>query len=219
MKALARIAKLVKLYREGKPGGVAIDILSLSMGYYHETPEDKLFDSTLHDILEDLGKNGVMVVASAGNDATSRPSFPAAFTPWVDKKGSYPPVKDCVPIVSVGALNPNGRTDALFSNAGPWVRVYVRGAALVSTMPAFQGGLQAVARSKAFGRDRESIDPDDFRGGFGVWSGTSFAAPFYAGRLASALVNQMEPAGVVLPKGEAVERAWKVVEEQTSIRQ
>jgi subtilisin family serine protease len=218
VKALSRIAKLVKLYREKKPGGVAIDVLSLSMGYYHETPDDKLFDSTLHDILEDLGRNGVIVVASAGNDATSRPSFPAAFTPWTDNQGPYQPDNDCVPVVSVGAKNPNGQTDALFSNAGPWVRVYVRGASLVSTMPAFQGGLQAVARTKAFGRDRESIDPDDFRGGFGVWSGTSFAAPFYAGRLASALVNQMEPEGVVLPKKDAVARAWKVVEEQAKIK-
>ena len=34
---------------------------------------------------------------------------------------------------------------------------------------------------------RESIDPDDFSGGFGVWSGTSFAAPVLAGQLAAQL--------------------------------
>ena len=53
--------------------------------------------------------------------------------------------KTVVPIVSVGALNPNG-TDALFSNAGPWVRAHAQGASVMSTMPAFQGGLQPVAR-------------------------------------------------------------------------
>jgi subtilisin family serine protease len=96
-----------------------------------------------------------------------------------------------VPILSVGALNPNRITDALFSNAGPWVRSYVEGAALVSTVPAFQGSLQPLARSTAFGRIRENIDPDDFRGGFGVWSGTSFAAPLMAGRLAAYLAQHL----------------------------
>ena len=126
------------------------------------------------------------MVCSAGNDATSRPSFPAAFGPWSDGKGPVQPDPASLPIVSVGALNPNRTTDALFSNAGPWVRTYVPGRAVVSTMPPFQGGLQPMARTEAFERTREAIDPDDFRGGFGVWSGTSFAGPLVAGRIAAA---------------------------------
>ena len=139
-----------------------IDVLSLSMGYYHETPEDLLFDPTMYDILRLMGECGVAVVCSAGNDATARPMFPAAFAPWADGKGGVPATKDVVPVVSVGALNPNG-TDALFSNAGPWVRAYAPGAvgdehaaAHVPGRPGADGphrGLQRV---------RESIDPDDF---------------------------------------------------------
>jgi subtilisin family serine protease len=34
---------------------------------------------------------------------------------------------------------------------------------------------------------RSTIDPDDFSGGFGIWSGTSFAAPILAGEIAQAL--------------------------------
>ena len=57
------------------------------MGYYHETPEDLLFDPTMYDILRLMGECGVAVVCSAGNDATARPMFPAAFAPWADGKG------------------------------------------------------------------------------------------------------------------------------------
>jgi subtilisin family serine protease len=154
------------------------------MGYYHETPFDELFDPTLWAILSDLSANGTLVVCSAGNDATSRPCFPAAFAPWSEGDSVVETPPGQLPIVSVGALNPNGATDALFSNAGYWVRSYARGAAVMSTTPAFEGGLQPVARTKVFNRVRDTIDPDDFRGGFGVWSGTSFSAPLLAGTLA-----------------------------------
>ena len=73
--SLAQIAELARRFR-ADGSGRAIDVLSLSMGYYHETPEDMLFDPTLYAILEDLAKSGTLVVCSAGNDATSRPTLP-----------------------------------------------------------------------------------------------------------------------------------------------
>ena len=97
-------------------------------------------------------RHGTLVVCSAGNDATSRPSFPAAFAPWSDGNGPVAADPDCLPIVSVGRAEPERQTDALFSNAGPWVRPTCRGAAVMSTIPPFQGGLQPMARTKAFGR-------------------------------------------------------------------
>jgi subtilisin family serine protease len=126
----------------------------------------------------------------------------------------------------VGALNPDQHSVALFSNTGPWVRVYEPGAAVVSTMPPFQGGLEPMARTRAYGRVRESIDPDDFarrdaEGGFAVWSGTSFAAPYLAGKVANWLVGLLptEEEDQENPnrKRDAVRRGWKAVAEVTGI--
>ena len=65
-----------------------------------------------------------------------------------------------------------------------------RCSSVVSTLPVtFNASLQPTARVK--GRDdrrRETIDPDDFSGGFALWSGTSFAAPVIAGKLAAKLL-------------------------------
>ena len=47
---------VARRHRDGEPGGHPIDVLSLSMGYYHETPEDQLFDPTMYDILRDAGR-------------------------------------------------------------------------------------------------------------------------------------------------------------------
>ena len=216
VEALRGIAELVRRHRDGEPGGLAIDVFSLSMGYYHETPEDLLFDPTMYDILRLMGDCGVSVICSAGNDATARPMFPAAFAPWADGKGGVPATSDTVPIVSVGALNPNG-TDALFSNAGPWVRAYAPGAALMSTLPpGFQGGLEPEARSEAYMRVRESIDPDDFTGGFALWSGTSFAAPLFAGRVAARMVNHVDQTDD--GREAAISRAWQALTGVTDLK-
>jgi subtilisin family serine protease len=103
----------------------------------------------------------------------------------------------------VGALNPN-RTDALFSNVGGWVTTYQPGAALLSTMPPFQGGYEPIARSSYDGRRRESLDPDDFTAGFGIWSGTSFSAPIAAGLIAAKLVGKVDATGKVDDATKAV---------------
>ena len=44
------------------------------MGYYHENAADDLLDPILLAILDELARQvGVIVVCSAGNDATDRP--------------------------------------------------------------------------------------------------------------------------------------------------
>src|SRR5262249_39095485 len=110
-----------------------VDVLSLSLGYFSETPADECYTSGLWDVIDTLLGMGVAVTASAGNYATSRRCYRAAFA---DRQPTQDPA---APLISVGALNPNG-SKALFSDGGPWVRAWADGAAIVSTFPAELNG-------------------------------------------------------------------------------
>ncbi len=187
-----------------------IDVLSLSLGYYHETPQDVEYSSALGGTLRSFGELGVLTVAAAGNDHTLTPFFPAALASPRHGGGTR---ADAVPVLSVGALNPDGST-ALFSNAGDWVTCHRPGANVVSTLPVtFDGSMQP---SMATPDGRETIDPDNYASGFGIWSGTSFAAPVLAAELAQALMDTGSLDD--LDAESAVERAWTAIETETDWR-
>ena len=183
-----------------------IDVLTLSFGCYHEDLPDEdsnpktLTATNFARILTDLGKVGIIVVAGAGNDATARPFVPAAFS------GETNTGSGALPLVSVGSLNPNETKVSLFSNSGTWVTTYRHGAAVISTLPSEQNASTQASADVAgedtltkdqkeliatmgtpLPPDRATIDLDDYTSGFGVWSGTSFAAPILAGQLAHAI--------------------------------
>jgi subtilisin family serine protease len=90
-------------------------------------------------------------------------------------------------VVSVGALNPDG-TKAMFSNQASWVHAWATGAAVVSTFPVDARGSWSSQLTVA-ALNRAELDPDNFRSGFAVWHGTSFAAPLAAAHLANGLVE------------------------------
>jgi subtilisin family serine protease len=191
-----------------------IDILSLSLGYYHESPDDVSFDPLIRHPLQELAELGVIVVAAAGNDATVRPLFPAAFAPDADGIVKIA-ANDAVPIIGVGALNPD-HTIALFSNAGPWIKTYRTGAALVSTFPVtFDASAEPSHRLHAFDGWRETLDPDDFGSGFGTWSGTSFAAPVLAGEIAREVLRGDYGPPAPVGAGEMIDRGWQAVTRHT----
>jgi serine protease len=175
----------LSLYLDENPG--TVDALVLSLGYYVETDDDVAYTPGLKELLEDLAAKGVTIFASAGNDATDRKSYPAAFAPEpLFGESGY-----CL-LVSVAALNPDGRSVALFSNDGPWVTAEAVGANVISTAPiTAQGSWMAGARTVDQRRQvRSTIDPDDFSSGFATWSGTSFAAPVLAGRFLDSVITQ-----------------------------
>jgi subtilisin family serine protease len=216
VEALGQLGGLLDTWREsGGKLGRPIDVVNLSLSYYHETPKDLQFDTLLYGALVDLRKNGCVVVTSAGNDATERPTFPASLWPWPGADNGIP-TDAFAPHVSVGALNPGSHTTALFSNTGPWVRTFAVGASVVSTSPAFETGLRATSHKVHEGRLREGGDPDDFRGGFAVWSGTSFAAPRVAGLIAAQLGDELlGDTASAPPIPDALETAVKRARDRT----
>jgi subtilisin family serine protease len=164
---------------EGDPAKM-VDVVSLSLGFFSESPDD-VVASPLGQVIEELLQLGVTVIAAAGNFATNQRWFPAALA-------GLPTPQGRVPLISVGALNPNG-SRASFSNAGRWVTAWATGAVVTSTYPTDINGSRA-PELEVTGQPhaRASLDPDDYSAGFAMWSGTSFSAPLLAAYVAQALM-------------------------------
>jgi subtilisin family serine protease len=148
-------------------------------------------------------------VAAAGNLSTTRKFYPAAFAQRPAPAGQ-------VPLISVGALNPNG-SRAVFSDGGRWVTAWAPGGVVVSTMPTDVNGSRSpelrlpahpagpLPPGHARAAHREALDPDDYSRGWAVWSGTSFSAPLLAAHFVRTLLTgPPDPAsGLVLEPCDA----------------
>ncbi len=170
-----------------------VDVVSLSLGYFSESAGDEALSVPLWQLIEALLDMGVVVVAAAGNYSTSRRFYPAAFAQRPASPGQ-------VPLISVGALNPNG-SKAIFSDGGHWVTAWASGGAVVSTLPTDVNGSRSPELRMPAHPDnpmppgvslpghREALDPDDYSCGFGVWSGTSFSAPLLGAHIVRSLLE------------------------------
>jgi hypothetical protein len=155
-----------------------IDVVSISLGYYHETwRAEKL--ARLAKVIDKLTSLGVVVVAAAGNDSSRRPFLPAAIASLTTTTMPL--------VVGVGAANPNGTT-SWYSNGGASASAEAPGTCVVSIFPPDIDGARAPSNN-AFSDGRQSVDEDSFRSGFALWSGTSFAAPTLAAAVARKLVK------------------------------
>jgi hypothetical protein len=191
MCALRHLARRIVLAR---PDDIAaqVDVVSLSLGYFSESPREMAFTSGLHTVIDVLRGLGVVVVAAAGNYSTARRFYPAAF--------ARPAPADQVPLISVGALNPN-RSKAVFSDAGDWITCWALGALVISAFPTdINASRSPELRMRAhpgnqlppgvsLPGEREALDPDDYSGGCAAWSGTSFSAPLVAAHVVAALLK------------------------------
>jgi hypothetical protein len=134
----------------------SVDVVNLSLSGYTDDDGPPLAIAAAIRALCAAGNHPV-VVAAAGNNASSRPAYPAAL--------------DDV----IGVAATDDVTRAWFSNYGRWVDACAPGVDVVSTFFVFDG--------KAVAADGYS-DPDAFRDGWAVWSGTSFSAPKVAAQIA-----------------------------------
>jgi hypothetical protein len=123
------------------------------------------------DLLQHLRE--LIVVAPAGNEGDTTRNWPAAF-PWV---------------VGVGALGPNWRDRATFSNHGPTTDVFAPGTDIVN---AFATGPYAYTWEGPLQGTTVTFE------GMARWSGTSFAAPLVAGLIAARMSTT----------GQTSHRAW-----------
>jgi subtilisin family serine protease len=154
------------LHHEPKP-----DIISMSAGLYTRSGKQPL---SFRLFFESLGadlRDGVVLVAAAGNDGTDTPFWPAAYD---NGDGQV------VEAIGVGALSVGGTARPHWSNHGPWVDVFATGCELVNAYP------------KGKYTDVQGITRDYDR--LASWSGTSFATPVVAGLIARRMIETGEDA-------------------------
>jgi len=159
--------------------GLGVDIFHLSIACVSRNDLPLLaFGEWLSRLRE---SKGAVCIAAAGNSATRRPVWPAAFPG----------------VVAVGALGGDWRGRASFSNFGPWVDVYAPGRDIVN---AYATGSYTC---------RVSPYVDDTRTFYGMakWSGTSFSTPIVTGLIAARMSatgeNARQATAAVLAEAQA----------------
>jgi subtilisin family serine protease len=141
--------------------------LSFGGGVFESKP------TSLDKALQELDHR-VAVVAAAGNGASDKPVYPAAFALIAE-------------VISVGALDerrlvPPGATppQAAFSNYGHWVKAYASGVQVLGPFVYFD----------ETGGDVYGLRPPQHFRGWARWSGTSFAAATVSGRIAQTAIER-----------------------------
>ena len=159
-----------------RTAAVRADIVLMAFGRLAAAADQTLDD--LRQAVKALTGKGVQVVASAGNNGSDQPVYPAAFA------------AEGIPVVSVGALV-SAEERAPYSSFGPWVTTAWLGTDIVSISPqTVRNAGDRQADVSAVVNPGKVVAEDSFA----WWTGTSFAAALAAGRLASGL-----PAGLPLP--------------------
>lgn len=176
------------------------DILSLSAGTSNGRTDGLL---GVESFMSALREQGTLLIAAAGNNASTTPFWPAAYAGLPDHAES---------VLSVGALRSDGEAGACFSNHGDWVRAYAPGERLVSALTGFDTPVPYVYQHSTYDTCRygstyvctcqyprhtgvlsDAGGPEQVMfEGPAHWSGTSFATPVAAGVVAAHMTAHKE---------------------------
>lgn len=136
-------------------------VLSLSYTTY-------AFSETQKEVYETFVREGVTVVAAAGNDGHNTPAYPASY------EG----------VIAVGSLDSDG-SQSTFSNYGDWVDVWAPGGYVRENGSIVE---ENQILSTTFGISNYYADRDDLKGKYyDAMSGTSMATPLVASMVCLAL--------------------------------
>jgi subtilase family protein len=184
-----------------------VDVVNLSFGRYVDPGEHARFREEASALLDELAQLGVRVVTSAGNESVADDVFPAMLSE--DKNDT-----DHTPLVSVGALDPDG-TPAAYTSTADWVTVQAPGSSLVSTLPDFDPSEYPIAEDFDDDGDLVNPDPNFQASGIGHWSVTSFAAGWVSASIAAKLIEQATPSSLLdtglAGAGARAKSAWDAV--------
>jgi hypothetical protein len=165
---------------EGRPD-LAVDVVNLSFGRYLDVGRVPPEEDTIKTLIDDLGRLGVRVIASAGNHGDSGQVLPAA---W-----SGDDTDELVALKSVGSVDPNGHPSP-YSNHGPWVTAAARGTAVVSCLPMFDAVVPWPTRPAPEPDElARHEDPNLQLTTFARWAGTSFASGIVSATVAAHLLD------------------------------
>lgn len=153
------------------------EVINMSLGAQTVDDQPLLALQVAFEIMDEMGKQDVLIVAAAGNFGDRRPCWPAAFRR----------------VVAVGALQADLRP-APWSSRGYWVDVSCVGEGIVST---YVQGKEDPELSPGTGTDAwDDNDPLPWA----VWSGTSFAAPQIAAEVSRRLADARAKGGSATPR-------------------
>jgi subtilisin family serine protease len=140
----------------------------------------------------DAPREGVVVVAPAGNEESGRQYWPAALPD----------------VIGVASTNRHGHKRAWFSNWGDWCDCCTRGEDVYSTFVDWDGLIEGGAAPQLFA-------------GWARWDGTSFAAPKVSAAIACVLASSDDDllpseAWEILLSGDGAVEVTEVVDDQLS---
>ncbi len=146
-------------------------------------PPSWSFEIVIRALLESFGETErPMIVAPAGNQDCPTPQYPAAFG---GPDFAFPNV------VGVASIGPGGARSP-FSNYGPWVSCSAEGEDVVSSfIDNWVGPTEEAEITLAGIAGTHPVK--DFRSGWALWSGTSFATPKVAGAIAAGTATGLTP--------------------------